>query len=287
MRRAAWRGRTSSVVIGATLVLAACGDSADDGAGSTAPTPTTSTAADAAAGDVETYCEKSLEIETAPEPDVDFRSASEEEIAAAIKQAATETYLPLAQEIQAVAPEDVRADIDTLVAAVEQVAATGDFEGAFETPEVSAAEERLHAFDLDACGWEPVDVTAIDYAFQGVERTYEPGPVSFEFTNKGSELHELALFKKNEGVSESFADIFGGEQAEAMEKVTSLGGTFAEPGAADYDVANLEAGDYALVCFIPVGTTPEAVTAAEESGEEPEGGPPHFTQGMLAEFTVE
>lgn len=40
-----------------------------------------------------------------------------------------------------------------------------------------------------------------------------------------------------------------------------------------------------MVCFIPVGTTPEAEKAAEESGKEIEG-PPHFTRGMKGEFTV-
>ncbi len=36
-------------------------------------------------------------------------------------------------------------------------------------------------------------------------------------------------------------------------------------------------GNYAALCFIPVGTT----------SEETEGtGPPHFTEGMAAEFEV-
>jgi hypothetical protein len=45
-------------------------------------------------------------------------------------------------------------------------------------------------------------------------------------------------------------------------------------------------GRYGPVCFFPVGSTPEALAAAEESSQDIEA-PPHFTQGMLAEFTVE
>ena len=62
---------------------------------------------------------------------------------------------------------------------------------------------------------------------------------------------------------------------------------FAEPGGTGQDVFDLSAaGDYVVVCFIPVGSTPEAIAEAEASGVEVEG-PPHFTQGMFQEFTVE
>ncbi len=276
-------------LIGATLVLGACGGTTDDEAegGSPAPPSTSTTATGSATGEFVEYCEKVLEIETVPEPDIDFESASEEEVAEASKQQARDVYLPLAEAIQADAPEEIATDIDTLTAAVEEVASDGDFEAAFTKPEVLAAEDQVHTFDLANCGWGQADVTAVDYAFQGVEPSYEAGPVSFEFTNEGGEFHELALLKKNEGVTESFQAILGGDQAEGMKKVTPVGGTFAEPGGNDNAIAELEAGEYAMVCFIPVGTTPEAAAAAEESGEEPEGGPPHFTQGMLAEFTVE
>lgn len=276
-------------LIGVTLVLGACGDTTDDEVegGSPAPTSTSTTATGSATGEFVEYCEKSLEIETVPDPDIDFESASEEEVAAAIKQQASDVYLPLAEEIQANAPEKISADIDTLVAAVQELTTSGDFEAVFEEPEVVAAEDRVHTFDLANCGWGQADVVAVDYAFQGVDPSYEAGPVSFEFTNEGGEFHELVLLKKNEDVSESFEDIVAGDRAEAMEKVISIGGAFAEPAGNGYAVADLEAGEYAVVCFVPVGSTLEAVAAAEESGEEPEGGPPHFTQGMLTEFTVE
>ena len=67
-------------------------------------------------------------------------------------------------------------------------------------------------------------------------------------------------------------------EEEAMAKVDMVAAVFAPPGDESYSVADLEAGDYAMVCFIPTGA----------SEENPEGtGPPHFIQGMLAEFTVE
>jgi hypothetical protein len=280
------RGKVAlSGAVALLLLAAACGDSTDDETAT--PASTTATTAAGQVSEVGEYCDKTLEIETAPEPEIDFETATPEEIAEASKQAASEVYLPLAQEIQAVAPEEIADDVDILVAAVEELTETGDFEATFESPEVEAAEERTHDFDLANCGWGQADVTALEYEFQGVAASYDAGPVSFELANEGGELHELTILRKNDGVTESIEEILGGPEEEAMEKVTDVAGTFAEPGEDAYVVADLEAGDYVAVCFIPVGLTPEVAGAAEEGGEEPDLGPPHFTQGMQTEFTVQ
>ena len=50
-----------------------------------------------------------------------------------------------------------------------------------------------------------------------------------------------------------------------------------------------EPGRYIILCAIPTGANPgEYLAAAAESDGPPEvdGGPPHFTQGMVAELTV-
>ena len=55
------------------------------------------------------------------------------------------------------------------------------------------------------------------------------------------------------------------------------GAAFAAPDESDTTFMRLEAGRYGGACFIPQGTT-----------HDTEGsGPPHFTLGMFAEFTVE
>ena len=283
------------LVVALALVagVAACGgDDADEETGSasgsaSAPADDTTTTegdegegdgdGEEASGDVEAYCDATLEIETIPEPQFD-ESATPEEQAETAKTFAAEEMQPLAQEIQEVAPEEIAADIEILVGAVDELAETGDFEGVFGQPEVEEASDNAHAFDLENCGWEQTDVTAVDYAFEGLPETLPTGPVSFEFTNGGEEFHELALARKNDGVTETAEELLALPQEEAMTKVTILGGTFAPPGESEYAVQDLEAGDYIAVCFIPVGATPE-----NEEGN----GPPHFTQGMFSEFTVE
>ena len=261
------------------LSLAACGDD-DNNATATTPSPTTTEGA----AEFEEYCEASLAIETAPEPDIDFDALTPEQAAEAAKKFAADLK-PLDDAVEAAAPADIEADIATQVRVLDATIATGDFSG-FEGPEFEAAEAKVHAFDLDNCGWQQSDVAMADYSFQGLEDTYEAGPVSFDLSNEGKELHELILIKKNDGTTETFDQLLELPEDEAQEKTTVVATAFAEPGGTDYAVADLEPGGYLAVCFIPVGLTPEAAQAAETSGTEPDG-PPHFTEGMKAEFTVE
>lgn len=282
-----WR-LLATLLLALALVAAACGgdDGGDDESSGTTAGDTTTTAGDdgedgdaggeGAEADVDAYCDAVLQIETLAEPDVDFEAMSQEEAAVAAREFASENLQPLAQQAQEVVPEEIADDIQVLVDAVDEISETGDF-SVFETPEVQEASDRAHAFDLENCGWSQVDVTAVDYAFEGLDDV-EAGPASFEFTNSSeSEMHELVLLRKNEGTTESAEELLQLPEEEAMSKVTFTGVTFADPGEDDYFVADLEAGDYMAVCFIPVG--------ASEENEEGTG-PPHFTQGMIHEFTV-
>jgi hypothetical protein len=255
MHRTARFGVAALALLALSSGLAACGDDDEDFAA---------------------YCEPTGKIESIGEPDIDFEHASEEEIAAAAKVFANEKLKPLADEIVANAPDEISDEIKVLQNAVVELGETGDFEAAFDD-KVEKASDVTHAFDLDNCGWERIDVTAKDYKFEGIEAELEPGITSFEFKNMGKESHELVLLRKNDGVTETFKQLLELPEDQARNKVTSVGGTGGDPGDEDYVVADLTAGDYMAICFISVGTT----------GEDHEGdGPPHFTKGMRQEFTV-
>jgi hypothetical protein len=95
------------------------------------------------------------------------------------------------------------------------------------------------------------------------------------------------VLRVNDGETMSITEILALPEEEAMTKVSFVGGTFAMPGDENNTGAtfvDLTPGEYAFVCSVPVGATPDNIPALE-SGEF-EGGPPHFTQGMVAEFTV-
>jgi uncharacterized cupredoxin-like copper-binding protein len=139
-----------------------------------------------------------------------------------------------------------------------------------------------------AAAGQPVEVVGVDFAFEGVEDSYT-GPVTFTLRNGGEDLHEMVVVRKNEGITESFEELLALPEDEAFSKVTMVGVAMAEPGqTAPETVAATEVGEYLMVCFIPQGTKTLPSQAPDASGP-PEGlgdGPPHFTLGMLTEFSI-
>ncbi|MGH8910594.1 MAG: hypothetical protein ACRD0K_29885 [Egibacteraceae bacterium] len=260
------RAVRGSLALGLLGLLAGCGGSA---------------AQEGYSDDLTAYCEAELAYETAGEPDFDPATASEEEIAAATMAFATMTLRPLLDEVSAAAPEDIAADVEVLSGALAEQEETGNGD-AFSTPEAAQAVGTIHTFDLDNCGWSSNPVTAIDHGYEGVPATVDAGAASFELTNAtaAGELHEIALFRKAEGVTEPIDELLALLDEPGLPQLESVGLeyvdiAFAAPGATDYVVADLQPGAYAMVCFLPIGSADPAST-----------GPPHFTQGMFAEFTV-
>jgi len=278
--RSPWRRARPVLGVGIVLALfmaAGCGGDDDDSARDkdtetgSARQATTTTTEDAAA-----YCTAELATETAGEPDIDFVNMTAEEQAEAVSTFSSETLLPKVAQVERVLPDELEDEYATLSAALEQVAA-GNLVAA-TTPEVTAATETVHAYDLEHCGWESRLVTTSEYSFEGLPSTLPAGVTSFEVTNDGSELHEMALLRKNDGVSQSFEEILAMPQEQALELVTQLGqaGPIAS-GEDDSLTADLTPGDYLALCFVPTGTM---------TVDAPGQGPPHFLQGMVSEFTV-
>ena len=276
MRHPIRTGVAAAAVV--ALLAAGCGDDDDDtAAGDSTETPLE--ADGASSGDVTTYCDAVVALETAPDPDVDFETATPEEIAAAARTAAAETYQPLVEEAAAAAPDEVAGHAEVMVGAMEELARSGDFEAVFGDPEVAAAADALHAYDLENCGWNVVDVTTTEYEFGGLPTELEAGVTSIEMANEGQEAHELLLLRKNDGVTQSAEELIALPQEEAMALVTDAGSpVFAPPGEDEYGVYDLEPGEYLAVCFVPTGTT-------GDSGPPPDG-PPHAIHGMVTELTV-
>jgi hypothetical protein len=178
------------------------------------------------------------------------------------------------REVAAIAPEEIQEQFETIAAGFE-----ADPEGYFESEEFGTTFAEIGEVANEECADDVVEVTAVDYEFQGVPEEMSTGVIGVEFTNDGEEFHEFLVFRRNDDVDQSFEEILALPEEEATALVSEVGSAFAAPGTSFptmFEIA--EAGDYAAVCFVPVGSTVDV----------PEGGdgPPHFTQGMLAEFTV-
>ena len=149
------------------------------------------------------------------------------------------------------------------------ITACGDDDDiASETTTTTGAEEVVNPCSPDAPpeetaleGEPPVagasihDIRAVEYRFEDVPETLPAGPHGFRLIGAGEEFHELALVRvEDDRPIEELLDLSEAEQETA---ILYLGGVTACPGTTSEALgAELEPGRYALICFIPVGTTP-------------------------------
>ncbi|MBA3584814.1 MAG: hypothetical protein H0W36_09875 [Gemmatimonadetes bacterium] len=182
------------------------------------------------------------------------------------------------ERLRDTAPPEIAETVDS---AVTQFQDEGD--AAFEDAEFTAAIAEIDQFVLDNCGYEQVDVTMQDYAFSGIPDEIEKGTVGFKVTNEGTELHELSAYRlKGDATLDDILALPEDHSRKDLAKLVTPvpGGAFAFPGATDVGFVTVKkTGKYVVLCSIPVGSTPDA---AEEGGS----GPPHFMEGMAAEFEV-
>lgn len=271
MRR---RGPALAAVL--AVALAACGDDATAGqTGAPAETPTArQTAGDGA------FCDAALTLETAPGPDLDFAEATDEQIAEAAQAWAAEVLRPLADEVAASAPARIASEIEVLSGVIDEVGETGDV-AAFDSPDATAANDTYIDATVAECGWGTVEVRAVDYRFEGVPTQLDARPTRFVLTNEGDELHELFLFRRNDGTDQPAEELLSLPEDQVSELVTPVGEpAFAPPGGSEQVVVDLEPGAYIAVCFIPTGTTSEDAPPSPDAA-------PHAAHGMVAELTVE
>jgi hypothetical protein len=120
----------------------------------------------------------------------------------------------------------------------------------------------------EAAGPTEEMITATEYEFDAPQ-TLAAGEVTLNFHNAGKEPHEMLVFRIND--ESSVEELLKLPQKEAMKHITEVGAAFAKPGrtAKKPLTADLEAGRYAMVCFVP---------APDKT--------PHAFKGMVAEFQV-
>lgn len=227
-------------LIAFVLAGTACGSS-DRGTQAASPEP--------AAFDAAAYCKASLAIEQSA-PDIDYQTATPEEMAVGIKAWASGDLQPLFDEVAAAAPSELDEAVEAYRAAIQELAETGDPE-VFEQQGLQQAEETTHAFDLEHCGWSTAEVVAEDFAFRGLEAAYGTGPISIDLTNEGEEVHELLVLKAGDGTDETVEELMELAEDELFAKVEWVGGIDpVAPGDRDYVIVDLEPGRYVVTCFL-------------------------------------
>ena len=132
-----------------------------------------------------------------------------------------------------------------------------------------------------------ITVTAVDFAFEGVPAEVPSGS-TMSLVNTGQEVHEMIVVRKLPTTTQTFEELLALPQDQTEGLVEDIGFAYAEPGQQAADVVTIgEPGDYLMICFIPAGTT--SLPSIDPNSSEPPDlgtGAPHFTLGMLKEFTV-
>jgi hypothetical protein len=212
-------------------------------------------------------------------PLVDFATATPEEIDAAVAEHEA-TLDSLLGATAAASPAGIAPDVATVVDFVRSSLASG--EDVASDPDYRAADERVDVFVADSCGYRTVEVSAVEYSFDTIPTSLPAGRTTFVFTNNGAEIHEMVVFRINDGVTETVDELLALPEDEAFEKVTFTGATFGVQRETDTETFELTPGRYVALCFVPIGTT----EVEPDDADVAEPGPPHFTEGMQAEFTV-
>ena len=133
-----------------------------------------------------------------------------------------------------------------------------------------------------------ITVVGTDYHFGGLPTSVPVGTV-LSFENQGAELHEIVVFRKNDGVTQSFEELLQLPDDQALQYVTMVGEMplFAAPGAtAEGTLTIPQEGEYIALCFVPQGMTELPTDPAASLDPALMAAPPHFALGMVQTFTV-
>jgi hypothetical protein len=185
-------------------------------------------------------------------------------------------------EVESTAPPEIASQVQAVVAATRTAVESGKGDPSEADPNFEQNFNALQQYRYNSCGYQQLDVTGIEYEFQGLPKTLPAGNVSIRFTDNGAELHELEVFRVKS--KDSVKKIVGLSEKEQGKKIDEVGITFASQGQTSYTIADLsKPGRYGVVCHLPVGSTSEQ--AAEQAAKK--HAKTHAQEGMYATITVE
>lgn len=177
--------------------------------------------------------------------------------------------------------EDVAGFVDAVTSAAASAASSGDDRAFLEDDFRSLAADVQRRIG-GACDYQAVPIEVREYAFGDLPETIDSGLVAFELTNVGEELHELILLRRAEGTVGDLVDVVNDDPGGELGQLEEVG--VALPVAAGDDsvlLADLDPGDYVVVCFFPVGVaTFDELLAGAETVDD------HRSLGMIQAVTV-
>jgi hypothetical protein len=114
---------------------------------------------------------------------------------------------------------------------------------------------------------EDINVTAVEYEFQGIPDAVSAGPHRFILQDTGEEPHVLYLFLITG--DQTIQELIELPEKQSNKLTQAVDRAETAPGESDHFNADLIPGRFGYVCFV-----------------ETKDGTPHFALGMRGEFTV-
>src|SRR5699024_1363942 len=111
-------------------------------------------------------------------PEVDFETATGDEIAAAMAEYG-EQLLPALDDLAESVPDELTDDVEALDELLRGALETGA--EPFNEPEFIEADRNLDSYMIDNCGYEVVSVVGVDFRFEDAPESVSAGTVGFEF----------------------------------------------------------------------------------------------------------
>jgi hypothetical protein len=256
-----------------TFALSACGDDDNDKASSTTSTTAALTGTAAA-------CDGVLQADAAagqagPPGGSDQPPTPEQ------GKAFAKALQPHVEDFAANAPADMKDTATQLKSIVDGAVASGDISHLDPSdPTFGSLLAKTEGWVHDTCGYQNVDVGAMDYSYQGVPATLKPGPTSIAMTNHATdEFHELNVIRLKDDAKVTADQLIDAIKKDANaaqqqygDQLDILANTGAPPGQMAATTTTLTKGSYVVACFVPIG------------GKD--GAPPHAQEGMIGKFTV-
>lgn len=140
-----------------------------------------------------------------------------------------------------------------------------------DTDPATPAQAQPAASDGIAPAAERLDVVAGEYEFELSATTVAAGRLPLTLRNDGVEPHQLMVARLHDGVTlDDYLAAYAEGETSSAALVDEAGGVNAvDAGTSRTGYADLEPGDYIVLCFLP---TP--------------AGPSHLHEGMVAALTV-
>lgn len=258
------RALAVGAVMVAGVLLAGCGTS-----GTPAASPPASGSAERGAVDVQGACAALIRVDAVPLPggDPETPVPSEE-----IKQFGKAVVGPLKKAL-AHSDDELAAHLKVLqpiaVAAAEKgKPLPGD-------DSMNAAIAGFHGWAHENCGYQKVDLMAVDYAFENMPASLKAGPVSLSMMNHSDkgEFHVALIVQPKDPKITTVEQLLAIPLPELENSVELLGEAAAPPGATGGLLIDLGPGRYFVVCPVPV--------AGDEGGTDM-----HMLHGMASVIEV-